>query len=153
MFTKRYFGLIFTLVTIFSIWWKEYYKYNYKYNYQHKSMQPIILIFGDDNFHIQIERIALASYYSKHNTILVINNQFIDVIDIYMDQMAMILNTSTVIDTMKSFHIWYQNNEYLSKCHLDIIIICNESHIEEIVDINNLYYNGTNNMMRIIAPL
>lgn len=149
MFSKRYFGLIFTLVTIFSIWWKE----NYKYNYQQKSIQPIILIFGDDNFNIQIERISLASYYSKYNTILVINNQFIDNIDIYMDQMAIILDTFTVIDTMKSFHNWYQNNEYLSKCKLDIIIICNESHIEEIVNVNNLHLNNTNNKIRIIAPL
>ena len=144
-----YFGLIVTLITIIPIWWKL--SFQTKDDYLDNPTQRIILIFGDNNFDIQIERIAIASYYFTKNSRLVINNNFIDNIDIYMPHMAMVLNTSTVLDTIMAFNVWLKYAQSYLNSKLDIIIICNDTDIENIAEMNNLYYNGTNNNMRIVS--
>ena len=148
---KKYIGLIVTLITIIPIWLKLYYLNKNQNNYLDNSMQRIILIFGDNNFHIQIERIAIASYYVTKNTKFIINNKFIDNIDIYMDHIAIVLDTSTVIDTVILFNNWLKHDQYLLNSKLDIIIICNDTDIEQIAEMNYLYYNGTNNLMKIVS--
>lgn len=151
MFNKIYIALI--IFKLLLVWWNSYFQpsNDFQIEYQNDYKQRIILIFGDNNYDIQIERIGIASYYTTKNSKFVINNNFIDNIDIYMDYMAIVLNTSTVKDTIIAFNVWLRYEQYLLNSKLDIIIICNDTDIDEIVEMNNLYYNGTNNNMRIVS--
>ena len=149
---KSYFGLIFTLITIFSIWCNYYSKMLtiYKppnFNLDLKPIQKIVLVLGHSNFDIQMKRVALASYYLDVNTRLVLNSAFVSIIDDYFDYMSYILPTYNQNDTLQYFHQIYLSDTYLRTCKLDIIII---SSLIDKYDIVFANMNYTNNNITLI---
>ena len=142
---KSYFGLIFTLITIFSIWCHYYSRtiinvhHPYKTSLEFEKKQRIVLVLGHPNYDIQMQRVALASYYLDIKSRLVLNSAFISIIDDYFDYMSWILPKYHIDDTLQYFHQIYLNDTYLRTCNLDIIIISSLIDQDEVMLVNMKY--------------
>ena len=151
---KSNFGLIFTLITIFSIFCNYYSRIltvcehePSNFNLDYRPRQKILLVLGHSNFNIQMQRVALANYYLDVKTRLVLNSAFVSIIDDYFDYMSYILPTYYINDTLQYFHQVYLNDTYLRTCKLDIIIISSLIDKDDIVLAN---MNYTNNNITLI---